>query len=107
MLILWKKYSYVIMLVVISILLGLYILISSDEDTSGYQEIVVNEGQSLWEIANLYADNHSLSSQEFIEWVSKKNQLNEDNIKAGEKLIIPVKAKHLLNDNSKLAYDME
>ncbi|MGE8203972.1 cell division suppressor protein YneA [Heyndrickxia sp. NPDC080065] len=107
MLILWKKYSYVIMLIVLSLFIGLYTLLSTKDESNSYQEIIITEGQSLWKLAQIYSEEHSMNSQEFIDWVSEKNHLRNDIIKPGEKIVIPVKVKSQLNDKNQLALDLE
>ncbi|QQZ07842.1 cell division suppressor protein YneA [Heyndrickxia vini] len=106
MTILWKKYSYVIILIVLSMVIGLYAM-NSFIDDKNYQEVIVTKGQSLWEIAHIYSKEHSMNPNEFIEWVTKKNHLTSSNIKAGEKIIIPIKTKKQLDDSNQYALDLE
>lgn len=104
---LWKKYSYVIILIVLSLFIGSYFILSLESDSNNYQEIVVTDGQSLWELAHIYSKEHSMKPQDFIDWVSTKNNLTSSNIKSGEKLVIPIKVKKQLEDDRQLAFDLE
>ena len=54
-----------------------------------YTEIEVDYGDSLWSIANVYADNHFCSTRTYIQEVKNINHLKGDVIKEGQKLIIP------------------
>ncbi|MFB7302023.1 cell division suppressor protein YneA [Heyndrickxia sporothermodurans] len=106
MLILWKKYSYVIMLIVLSLVIGLYAM-NTFIDDKNYQQITVSKGQSLWTIAHMYSEEHSMNPNDFIEWVTNKNHLTSSNIKAGDKIVIPVKMKKQLDDSNQYALDLE
>ncbi|WP_027408803.1 cell division suppressor protein YneA [Anoxybacillus tepidamans] len=55
-----------------------------------YLQITVTSGDTLWGLANEYRPSHHLSTDEFIEWVMDVNHLSNENIVAGEKLVIPV-----------------
>ncbi|UCZ51631.1 LysM peptidoglycan-binding domain-containing protein [Bacillus shivajii] len=54
------------------------------------EEWVVEEGQSLWTIASVQADNVDMPVQSVILWIQEKNELNDSNIYPGQKLTIPV-----------------
>ncbi|ALC81153.1 MULTISPECIES: cell division suppressor protein YneA [Bacillus] len=64
---------------------------SSDEN---YVKIEVQEGDSLWNLAELMEDKQSLSKQAFIEWVTERNHLTTDSIKPGDILVLPVEKEH-------------
>lgn len=51
---------------------------------------MVSDGDSLWEMANEYAVQHELSSQQFVHWVKKHNEIDGDQIFPGDELVIPV-----------------
>lgn len=64
----------------------------ADEDSLSfkyYTEIEVAYGDSLWSIAQEYADDHYRTSLEYIKEVKNINHLCTDVIKEGQKLIIP------------------
>jgi LysM repeat protein len=90
----YKRYSYVMILVIISfsaaLLFADYV---KDANSEGYVKITVEEGESLWTIANKYADKHGLSSDEFVSWVERTNGINGDTIFPGDELVIPVMEK--------------
>ncbi|MDE3838613.1 cell division suppressor protein YneA [Bacillus methanolicus] len=87
----WKRYSYAIILVMVSFTAAL--LFSDyvkDANSESYLKVTVEEGESLWSIAEKFSDKHGLSSDEFISWVERTNGINGDNIYPGEELVIPV-----------------
>lgn len=88
---LWNKYSYAITLIILSCSLS-FILSFQHESTSQeeYLMVTITEGDSLWEIADQYANQHSLSNEEFVAWIKKHNEIDENKIFPGEEIIIPV-----------------
>ena len=60
---LWNQYSYAIILIVLSFVTAFLLIDSiqcfSSEDS--YVTVTVSEGDSLWEIADEYSEQHSLS----------------------------------------------
>lgn len=88
---LWNQYSYAIILVVLSLLtsfiLFVYDGISKDD---GFMKITVNEGDSLWLLAENFSDSHTLSAKEFVEWVERHNEISGDQIYPGDELILPI-----------------
>lgn len=57
--------------------------------TKCYTSIRVEEGDSLWEIAEKYMGDDYESRQAFIEEVVQLNHIGEDEIHAGEYLVVP------------------
>jgi hypothetical protein len=88
---LWRKNSYAIILVVLSfvgaLLFSNYLPSSGDD----YKKVTVSKGETLWELSEQYADQHNLSTMEFIEWVEDYNGISGDYIFAGDELVIPIK----------------
>ncbi len=83
--------------------LGLYLVFSSRDHSESYEKIVVGEGQTLWNIADRYAESGTgkMSRQEFIQWVEKHNVIDGNVIQAGEKIVIPVKKQNSLHKGNK------
>lgn len=97
----WSKYSYAIFLICLSCVLTLVVAQSSQTTINDdYLSITVQEGDSLWLLAETYADAHELSSKQFINWVKKTNKIGED-IYVGESIVIPVKKEDLLVASSR------
>lgn len=89
---LWRKYSYVIIFIVFTFLLGLYVILYLEKNSSeSFQPIILEEGDNLWTLANTYAEEHKMSTDHFISWAQKENELLDLNVQAGQEIIIPIK----------------
>jgi cell division protein YceG involved in septum cleavage len=88
---LWSKYSYAILLIGLSFVLTFVFAERTQSSINeNYLSITVEEGDSLWQLSKSYYSEHQLSPEEFINWVKKNNQIDEE-LFAGESIIIPVK----------------
>lgn len=63
-------------------------LIVTDRDDVAYGKVEVQEGDTLWSLAEIYKG--SMSTTEWIEDVKKENDLRNDKIIVGEQLNIPI-----------------
>ena len=90
---LWKKYSYAIILVIFSFILGITMICQLDDHSDSYKHITVSDGQSLWSIANTYKMENGMTQSDFIKWVQDENNLVSTTIKSGQTIIIPIKSK--------------
>ena len=85
----------IILVVAFGILLGSSInaLASSDKDISSYNKyyvsIQVESGDTLWTIADEYIDGFNLSKNDYIAEVCQINQISEDEIHAGDYIVVP------------------
>ncbi|MCD4837429.1 LysM peptidoglycan-binding domain-containing protein [Neobacillus sedimentimangrovi] len=88
---LWSKYSYAIILFLLS---GTFAFILSFKQNpvpqDQYITVTVSEGDSLLKIAGQYSEQHTLSNEEFIDWVKKYNKMVGDQIFPGDEIMIPV-----------------
>jgi LysM repeat protein len=88
---LWNKYSYTIVLFAISLLAAFMLSLQIDSpESENYIKITVNEGDSLWKIAEEYSNEHTLAINDFIHWVQNNNGIADGRIYPGEEIIIPV-----------------
>lgn len=101
---LWKKYSFAIILIVMSLAMGLYMVFSLEEE-SRYSKIVVSDGETLWSIADQYAGSHGMTKQQFVKWVEDRNGIAGDFLRNGEELIIPVKAPDYSGGLNEIAFE--
>jgi cell division protein YceG involved in septum cleavage len=85
----WERYSYVIVLIAVSYL-AIFAVIHKLDHTDEFINVTVQEGESLWEIAERYSENNNMSSQEFVHWVKQENGVDESSINPGDQLTIPV-----------------
>ncbi|WLR43457.1 LysM peptidoglycan-binding domain-containing protein [Bacillus carboniphilus] len=95
------KYSisfYFLFIVVVAV--GFGALVESEEELDNYVMIEVQSGDSLWNLSKQFQDYHSLSDSEFVNWVEEKNELIDEKIQTGERLIIPIQVEeeHVEND---------
>ncbi|WP_042456613.1 cell division suppressor protein YneA [Neobacillus dielmonensis] len=88
---LWTQYSYAIILLLISCAFALIFTIQHrPNDQEQYMKITVSDGDSLWKISKTYANDHSMTNKEFVNWVKKHNKKIDDEIYPGEEIIIPI-----------------
>lgn len=103
----WRNYSYVILLMGLAVIMGSVALMKVGPGDA-YHEVTVQEGDSLWTIAEELSEDHNMSTKDLVEWVSEKNNLASDIIKPGDSLIIPVeKSLHIKNRSYELASGKE
>lgn len=89
----WSNYSYAILLILLSCGSALFISYQTQSfHKEDYVKITINEGDSLWKIADQYSGKTSLNHDTFITWVKKNNQLEENTIYPGEEIVIPIKS---------------
>lgn len=97
----WNRYSYGILLVCLSCLLA---FIAAEKSATpiddNYVTITVENGDSLWELAKIYEEEHGLSSKQFINWVKKTNEIGNQ-IYVGDEIVIPVKKQELFIASNK------
>ena len=85
----------IILVVALGILLGSSInaLASSEKDISSYNKyyvsIRVESGDTLWTIADEYVEGFNLSKSDYIKEVCQINSISEDNIHAGDYIVVP------------------
>lgn len=92
-----EKYFNTILLAIAIFILSIIFSFSLEKDsTNEYQSIQINEGDTLWSIANQYED-HSLTKMEFINWIEEHNQVYADSIKPGQTIVIPIKRELVQN----------
>ncbi|MBT2730308.1 LysM peptidoglycan-binding domain-containing protein [Bacillus sp. ISL-75] len=88
---LWNKYSYAITLIILSCSLSIILSFQHHSNAQeNFLKVTITEGDSLWKISNQFSGQHSLSNKEFVAWIKKHNELDDDQIFPGEEIIIPV-----------------
>ncbi|MBM4763873.1 LysM peptidoglycan-binding domain-containing protein [Bacillus sp. B15-48] len=85
----WKSYSYTILLFATCFIL-MAIFANDLKAGNDFTTITVQEGESLWSIAEQFSDKHNLTKHEFIVWVERENGINANLIYAGEELVVPI-----------------
>ena len=86
---LWQEYSFILILFAISCS-SVLVLGSTLNESEDYIKVTVQDGESVWKLAEKFADNHTLSPAEFVAWVEKENGITGEVIHPGDQLVIPV-----------------
>ncbi len=89
---LWNHYSYAIILILLGISFAIILSFRQESiEHNHYLKVTVSEGDSLWKISQQYSGQHSLSNEEFVNWVEKNNENIGEQIYPGEEIMIPVR----------------
>lgn len=85
------SFSYYVLYFLL-IIVGTVIVLSFSQpiNQSDYLEIIVSEGDTLWEISKEFNNKHDFTSVQFVEFVKKINNIDDKNIYPGDKLVIPI-----------------
>ncbi|CAM3725941.1 LysM peptidoglycan-binding domain-containing protein [Mesobacillus thioparans] len=90
----WDNYSYALILLAVSVIFSLVAKAHLNNEEA-YITVTIEEGQSLWEIAETYASEHHLSKNEFVSWVEKENGIVGERVFPGDELVIPVRDEYV------------
>ncbi|MGX1264521.1 hypothetical protein RKD55_002325 [Rossellomorea marisflavi] len=93
---LWANYSYILVFFCMALVASIYFILQMEDGVS-YHSIEVQEGDTLWTIADEYSHDSSMSTDEFIKWVGERNNLATYTISAGDSLVLPVEKKLGIN----------
>lgn len=81
------------LIVILSVAGGCLISRAQTKDTVNcykyFTSIQIQKGDTLWTLADRYADEHFKSRESFIREVMRTNHLTDDSLTAGDYLIIP------------------
>ena len=82
-----------IIIVVLSVTAGSIISRAQDQDNETYYKyytsIEIQSGDTLWDLADTFADERFMSRQDFINEVCSTNHLLSSDIRQGDYLIVP------------------
>ncbi|MGM7724256.1 LysM peptidoglycan-binding domain-containing protein [uncultured Metabacillus sp.] len=62
----------------------------SNNRLDNFHQVKIEEGDSLWSLAEQFHENANISKQEFVEWVQEKNDIYSSTIKPGDLVVVPV-----------------
>lgn len=91
---LWENYSYALILLAVSLIFSLVAKAQLNNEDA-YITVTIEEGQSLWEIAEVFASEHNFTENEFVSWVEKENGIIGEMVFPGDELVIPVVAEQM------------
>lgn len=93
----FEKYFNTILLASVVLILSIFFSLSLEKDSDNeYMSVRINEGDTLWSIANQY-ENYSFTKVEFINWIEKHNRVHADRLQPGQTIIIPIKRELVQN----------
>src|SRR4051794_24922525 len=85
----WEKYSFGIILIIVTLLIGFYLIFSTGVKSDSYIKIIVQDGDSLWSISEKYAQDSGMSTQEFIKLIEQTNFIYGKSLQIGEEIMVP------------------
>lgn len=91
---LWENYSYAMILLAVSLIFS-FVAKAQLNNEDAYITVTIEEGQTLWKIAETFAGEHNLTENEFVSWVEKENGIVGETIFPGDELVIPVVAEQI------------
>ena len=91
----WKKYSFAIILIFTTLLMGLYIIFSTSESEDQYIMVTVKQGETLWNISEKHAKQLGFTTADFVKILEKENKLANKILIVGEQIKIPTPFKYL------------
>jgi hypothetical protein len=107
MLYLWEKYSFLIILMIITFMMGLFLIFNISEDEGTYITITINEGDSLWSISEQYAEQVGMRTPELVKLLERENRLTSNLLRSGQELIIPANLIEFKANDSEFAFHSE
>lgn len=91
-----KRNSYTIFLGCTVIILSFLFSFSlNDQSLEKYQSVMIEDGDTLWDIATQFDVNH-LSKAEFVAWVEERNGVKAEILQPGDTIKIPIKKEEML-----------
>ncbi|WP_163653494.1 cell division suppressor protein YneA [Listeria sp. PSOL-1] len=89
----WNKYYATIIFTVGCLAMGLVVLLLNiSNNGTDYTKIAVANGESVWQIAENYAEQTNMDKVAFVKWVEQENNLIDGQVREGEDLVIPVRS---------------
>lgn len=85
--------SFIIVFIIISLLI-MFTLFEEFKpvNTTNYKQVTIEQGDTLWSLADTYGKEIHKNHEQFINWVERVNQITPENIKPGQKIVIPIKS---------------
>jgi cell division protein YceG involved in septum cleavage len=84
--------SFFVVLIAITVAIS---YTGKNENLENFHQVKIEEGDSLWSIAEKFHENTQISKQEFVKWVQDKNDIHLGVIKPGDLVFVPVEKEQL------------
>ena len=62
---------------------------TNDKELKYYKSVTVQAGDTIWDYANMYADEHYSSKKAYVKEVAEINNIDPNRITSGHNIIIP------------------
>ncbi|PLR69851.1 LysM peptidoglycan-binding domain-containing protein [Metabacillus idriensis] len=86
-----ESFSYLLSFFIVVIVAVFALSYTGEKDSmENFVHVEINEGDSIWSIADQFKEHHNLSKAEFVEWVQEKNGMQTAIIKPGDTVFIPI-----------------
>ncbi|MFD2212749.1 cell division suppressor protein YneA [Metabacillus endolithicus] len=86
-----ESFTYVVSFFLVLFAITLAITYTGNsESLDKYHQVEIQEGDSLWSIADEFNVKSQISKQEFVKWVQDKNGIHSNVVKPGEFVFVPV-----------------
>jgi cell division protein YceG involved in septum cleavage len=67
----------------------------TNENLEKFHQVEIEEGDSLWSIAEQFHENANITKQDFVIWVQDKNKMNSSVVKPGDLVFVPVEKEQI------------
>lgn len=104
---LWEKYSYVILFLIVTFVMGLYLIFNAVNKGDAYIKVTVQQGDSLWSISEDYSQQTGIPTRELVKLLEENNQLYGETLNIGTEIIIPLTIYHDRQNESEYALDIK
>ncbi|WP_108669309.1 cell division suppressor protein YneA [Peribacillus acanthi] len=86
------RYSFTLILLGVSFVLSIVTLFHlAKSPNEEFLSVTVAKGDTIWDLANQY-ETEDLSKQDIISWIEKHNEININEIKPGQSIVLPIKS---------------
>lgn len=82
---------YIVFFALISLLVFFAYITNNVKLEEKYVQVELSVDDTIWKLAEEYADKHTLTNTQFISWVEQHNHVNANHVRAGLSIFIPIK----------------
>lgn len=85
-----KKKTWMMFILVGMLLIGMANLVYGFSAKDNHMEVIVQEGETLWDLASRYHEEAGMSTQELLFYIQKENNLESAVLYPGDPIQIPI-----------------